>query len=76
MYQQKIRQTTRKRKIVHQKRKTQIGGFLNRYNFAYAGRDVVDQAAKVAPSVIKATTSDINNIAKPRIDQIVSQGGK
>lgn len=54
----------------------QIGGFLDRYNFAYAGRDVVDQAAKVAPSVIKATTSDINNIAKPRIDQIVSQGGK
>ena len=28
--------------------------FLNRYGFAYAGRDMVNQAAKVAPDVIKA----------------------
>ena len=31
-----------------------------RYNFAYAGRDVVNQAAKVVPGVIKQATNDID----------------
>ena len=43
---------------------------------AYAGRDVVNQAAKVAPGLIKAATNDINNIAHDRINQIIYQGGK
>ena len=60
----------------NQKRKRQLGAFLNRYDFAYAGRDVVNQAAKVAPGVIKAATNDINDIVKDRINQIISQGGK
>ena len=47
---------------------------MRRYDFAYASRDTVNQAAKVAPGVIKAATND-NNIAKQRIDQIISQGG-
>lgn len=34
----------------YQKRQKQ--GFLNRYNFAYAGRDVADQAVKVTPGLI------------------------
>ena len=42
---------------------------MNRYDFVYAGRDVVNQASK-------GTTNDISNIAKQRIDQIISQGGK
>ena len=42
--------------------------FLNRYDFAYAGRDTVNQAAKVAPGVIKAATNDINNIAEQKIN--------
>ena len=49
---------------------------MNRYDFVYAGRDVLNQAAKVAPGVSKGTTNDISNIAKQRIDQIISQGGK
>ena len=48
---------------------------MNRYDFAYAGRDTVNQAAKVAPSVIKNARNEINNIAKQRIDQIISQDG-
>ena len=28
------------------KKRRQKGGFLNRYDFAYAGRDVVDQTFK------------------------------
>ena len=43
-----------------QKKKT--GGFLNRYDFAYAGRDAVNQACKVAPGVIKGATKEIDNI--------------
>ena len=39
-------------------------------------RDTVNQAAKVAPGVIKAATNDINEIAKDRINQIISWGGK
>ena len=53
-----------------------MGGFLNRYDFAYAGRDTVNQAAKVAPGVIKNACNEINNIAKESINQIITQGGK
>ena len=49
---------------------------MNCYEFAYAGRDTVDQAPKVALGIIKSATNDIINIAKQRIDQIISQGGK
>ena len=55
----------------NRKRKRQHGGFLKHYDFAYAGRDVVNQATKVAPGVIKAATNDINNIATDRINQIM-----
>ena len=58
------------------KKKRQHCSFLNRYDFAYIGRDAANQAAKVAPGVIKMATNDINNIAKERINQIISQGGK
>ena len=37
---------------------------------------MVNQAAKVAPRVIKAAANDINNIANGRINQIILQGGK
>ena len=45
-----------------------MGGFLNRCDFAYAGRDTVNQAARVAPGVIKNAGNEINNIAKERIN--------
>ena len=66
----------RERKVVSRERKRQTGGFLSRYDFTYAGRDTVNQAAKVAPGIIKGATNDNNNIAKQRIDQIISKGGK
>ena len=53
------------------KRKTslhQTGEFLNRYDFAYAGRDVVDQTDKVAPKLINQATGEINKIAQQGID--------
>ena len=76
MYRKRKREKRKRRSVVYRKRKRQTGGLLNRYNFAYAGRETVNQAAKVIPGIIKGTTNDINNIAKQRIDQIISQGGK
>ena len=49
---------------------------MNRYDFAYAGRDTVNQIAKITPGEIKAATNEINNIAQERINQIILQGGK
>ena len=54
---------------------TQTGDFLNRYDFAYAGRDVVNQAGKIVSGIINKATSDINKIAKERIDQAITTGG-
>ena len=65
-------------KNTSKKRKTsrrQTGGFLNKYDFAYAGRDVVNQAGKVAPKLINEATGEINKIAQQRIDQVTRSGG-
>ena len=58
------KQSKRKRvdqKSTNRRQKRQLGGFLNRY-------DLVNQAAKVAPGVIKAATNYINNTVKDRIN--------
>ena len=64
-------------KNTSKKRKTsrrQTGGFLNRYDFAYAGRDVVNQEGKVTPKLINQATGEINKIAQQRIDQVIRSG--
>ena len=66
MYRTKRRQK-RKRKITHRRTREQTGGFLDLYDFAYTGRDVVNQVAKVAPGVIKGATNEINNIVQQRL---------
>ena len=48
---------------------------MNRYDFAYAGRDTVNQVGKIAPGIINKATSDINKIAEQRIDQVIKTGG-
>ena len=65
------RNTSKKRKISRR----QTGRFLNRYDFAYAGRDTVNQVGKIAPGIFNKATSDINKIAEQRIDQAVKTGG-
>ena len=65
----------RKPRRKYQKR-TQKCGFLNRYDFAYAGRDTVNQVGKIAPDLIKNASSKLNNIVQQRINQINSQGEK
>ena len=49
---------------------------MNRSDFAYAGRDIVNQAAKVDPGVIKGATNKIGKIAQQRVNQIILQGEK
>ena len=58
----------RKRRVIYQKWKRQRGDFLNHHDFAYASTDTVNQAAKVAPGIIKGATKDISNVAKQTID--------
>lgn len=54
--------------------KQQRGGLLTRYDFAYAGRDTVNQVRRTAPGLIKNESSDINNTAKKRINKVTSLG--
>ena len=49
---------------------------MNRYDFAYAGRDTVNQVGKIARGIINKATSDINKIAMDRIDQVIKSGGE
>ena len=60
MYRRKRRHQKRVNRRIHRKRKRQTGGFLSRSDFAFARRDTVNQAAKVAPGVTKAATNDID----------------
>ena len=53
----------------------QIGGFSNRYDFVYAGRDVVNQVGKIVPGVIDKATGKINKIVQQRIGQAIKTGG-
>ena len=72
-----------RRKLIHQKRhvrrKYQKGGFLNRYDFAYAGRDTINQAFKnldkTVPPLNKRLSTELNKILEKRINQIIRQGG-
>ena len=56
------------------KKRKQTGGFLSRYDFAYAGRDTVNQVGKIALNIIKNATNPIDKIAKDRIDQAIRTG--
>ena len=45
----------RKKRTARRKyrKRTQKGGFLNRYNLTHAGRDTINQVGKIAPDIIK-----------------------
>ena len=60
---QRRQKKRRTQKTAACRKKKQRGGFLNHYDFAYAGRDTVNQAVKVAPGVMKNASNKINNIA-------------
>ena len=62
-------------KFLEKKWRKQTGGFLSCYDFAYAGRDTVNQVGKIAQNIIKNATNNINKITKERIDQVIKTGG-
>ena len=62
----------KQKKNILLKKKRQTGSFLNRYDFAYTGRDTVNQLVKNAPGVIKKASAETNNIAEQRIQQTIS----
>ena len=63
--------SSKRKKISRRGNFRQTGGFLNRYDFAYAGRDTVNQVGKVVPKIITQTTGEIKKIAEQRINQII-----
>ena len=68
-------QKTKKTLSKISKKEVSSSDFLNRYDFAYAGRDTVNQFGKIALGLIKNACSEINNIAQQTINQTISQGG-
>ena len=50
------------------RKKRQRGGFLNLYDFAYAGRDTVNQAMKglvaLAPNILTQATGQVDQMAQ------------
>lgn len=70
------KQKLKKSRKIYRGTKRQVGGFLNPYDFAYTGRGTVNQTAQVVSGVIKNASNEINKIAKQRINQIITQGGK
>ena len=75
-------------KIRKRKRRHQTGGFLSRYDFAYAGRDSVNQAThhinKITPCLINQTVNRVGqqtmrvapcliNQASDRLDSIAQR---
>ena len=55
----------------HKISRRQKGGFLNRYDFACAGRDTVNQGIKdldsITPKLINQTSKEVHRIAEARI---------
>ena len=66
------RNTGKKRRMSRR----QTGGFLNCYDFAYAGRDTVNQLGKIAPGIINKATSDIKLVNRELIRQSEQVGQK
>ena len=57
----------------------QKGGFLNRCDSAYAGRDAVNQAFKnldkTASALIQNLKGELNDVLQQRIHQVITEGG-
>ena len=67
----------RKRKT---RKRRQKGVFLNRYDFAYAGRDTINTGLnafkRFVPSLIENTRNEIYKVTEKKIAQTINQGGK
>ena len=68
----------KRRRVKRVKKRKQKVGFLNRYDFAYAGKDTINQAFKnlnnTAPGLINNLSNGLNKITKQRARQLIDQG--
>ena len=73
------RKIKRQKKRARRKKQRQKGGFLNRYDFAYAGQDTINQVFKnldkTAPALIQNLKGELNDVLQQRIDQVITEGG-
>ena len=67
----------RKRKT---RKRRQKGVFLNRYDFAYAGRDTINTGLnafkRFVPSLIENARNEMYKVTEKKIAQAINQGGK
>ena len=58
------------------RKKIQRGGFLNRYDFTYAGQNTINQAFKyldkIAPPLIQNLFAELKKIPEQKIRQIIT----
>ena len=75
-----LRKTTKRRYDKKQRKifRQLLGGFLSRYDFAYAGRDTMNQAIKgLDGSLLKfidKTSKEIDKISGEEIRQVINEG--
>ena len=66
-------------KKVRRRQRKQTGGWLNRYDFAYAGRDTVNSTVKHldyrASIILKKVSGEADKVLQRRISQIIKEGG-
>ena len=67
------------KKVRRRKQIKQTGGWLNKYDFAYAGRDTVNRTVKHldyrAPIILKKVSGKTDKVLQRRISQIIKEGG-
>ena len=70
--------------LIRNRIRRQRGGFLNRYDFAYAGKDTVNQAAKhlnsLAPQLVNQlmdrATTGLDKVTAKRVEQLSRETGQ
>ena len=61
------------RTLTRNRRRRQRGGFLNRYDFAYAGKDAVNQAAKLLNSLAPQLVNQLMDRATTGLDKVIAK---
>ena len=70
--------------LIRNRRRRQRGGFVNQYDFAYAGKDTINQAAKhlnsLAPQLVNQlmdrATAGLDKITANRVEQLSRETGQ
>ena len=76
----KKKKIKKKRKRKRKQKQKQKGGWLNRYDFAYAGRDAANTGVnafnRIVPGLMKKTSTEVDLVTEKRIRQFIQEGGR